>query len=210
MCEEAAALSFGGTTALSFLRSKGNIKPGERVLVIGASGAVGSAAVQLARHFGAHVTGVCSTGNAGLVRSIGAHEVIDYTQEDFARSGGTWDIILDTTGTASYAKCGKSLNAGGRLLLVLASFAQTLGFGRAPKSSGRKVIAGIAAERLEDLQFLARLAEEGQFRPVIDGVFSLDGIVDAHRRVDSGRKRGSVVVRIGAAAPAQITFKTAS
>jgi len=116
--EEAAALSFGGTTALSFLQDKGGIKRGDKVLIVSASGGVGTAAVQIAKHFGAKVTGVCSTANLELVRSIGADKVIDYTTEDFAKNAETYDIILDTTGTTSFSRCGNALKEGGRLLLV--------------------------------------------------------------------------------------------
>ena len=136
--EEAAALSFGGTTALSFLQGKGGIKRGDKVLIVGASGGVGTAAVQIAKHFGAKVTGVCSTANLELVRSIGADKVIDYTKEDFAKNGETYDIILDTTGTTSFCRCGNALKEGGRLLLVMASFIQTLGMERPSKASGRR------------------------------------------------------------------------
>src|SRR6185369_5441353 len=118
----------------NFLRDKGGIKPGDSVLIVGASGGVGTAAVQIAKHFGADVTGVCSTANLELVRSIGADRVIDYTGEDFAKSGQTYDIILDTTGTTSSSRCENALKPGGRLLLVLGSFAQSLGMDQPPKA----------------------------------------------------------------------------
>lgn len=194
--EEAAALSFGGTTALSFLRDKGGIKAGEKVLIVGASGGVGTAAVQLARHFGAEVTGVCGTANLGLVRSIGADKVIDYTRDDFAGTGETWDIILDTTATAPFARCDRALNQNGRLLVVHGSFAQALAMERPPKASGKKVIAGVAAARPEDLRFLAKLAEAGAFKPVIDRSYPLEHAAEAHAYVDTGRKRGNVVMTI--------------
>jgi NADPH:quinone reductase-like Zn-dependent oxidoreductase len=197
--EEAAALSFGGITALGFLKSKGSIKRGDKVLIVGASGGVGTAAVQIARHFGAEVTGVCSTANLELVRSIGADKVIDYTNEDFVKNGGTYDIILDTTGTASFFRCGRALKEGGRLLLVQASFSQALGMERPPRSSGKKVIAGVVTERLEDLRFLATLAEAGEFKPVIDRSYPLENAAEAHAYVDTGRKRGNVVMTIGRA-----------
>jgi NADPH:quinone reductase-like Zn-dependent oxidoreductase len=127
--EEAAALSFGGTTALIFLRDKGGIKRGDKVLIVGASGSVGTAAVQIAKHLGAEVTGVCSTANLDLVRSIGADQVIDYTKENFVLRGETYDIVLDTTGTTSFARCGDVLKPGGRLLLVLGFLRTSLGVG---------------------------------------------------------------------------------
>jgi NADPH:quinone reductase-like Zn-dependent oxidoreductase len=197
--EEAAALSFGGTTALNRLRDKAGIKRGDKVLIVGASGCVGSAAVQIAKHFGAEVTGVCSTANVELVRSIGADKVIDYTKVDFATTGETWDIILDTTGTAPLARSEPALKNGGRLVVVLGSFAQALGMERPSKASGKKVIAGVAAERVEDMRFLAELAEAGEFRPVIDRSYPLEHAAEAHAYVDTGRKRGSVVLTVDAA-----------
>lgn len=193
---EAAALWFGGTTALDFLRDKGGLQLGEKVLIVGASGCVGSAAVQLAKHFGAHVTGVCSTDNVDLVRSIGADAVIDYNAEDFAASGESFDIILDTTGTTSFKRCENALNKEARMLMVLSTIGQMIGLDRPPKSSGKRVIAGVAAERPEDMRFLADLASAGEFKPVIDSTFQLDDIVTAHARVDTGRKRGSVVISV--------------
>lgn len=193
--EEAAALSFGGTTALSFLR-RGRLQSGERVLVNGASGAVGSAVVQIARHLGAHVTAVCSGANADMVRSLGAQRVIDYTKEDFAASGESWDVIVDTVGTAPYARSRRALRDGGRLLLVLAPLSGVLGAPWVSTTTGHKVVAGPAPARAEDLRTLAELAEQGAYRPFIDRRFRLDEIVEAHRLVDSGRKRGNVVVRV--------------
>jgi NADPH:quinone reductase-like Zn-dependent oxidoreductase len=192
---EAASLSFGGVTALGFLRDKGQVKSGDKVLVVGASGAVGSAAVQLARHFGATVTGVCSAANTELVRSIGAARVIDYKTKDFAVSGDTWDIILDTTATVPFARAERALAYGGRLLVVLASLAQSMV--RPSKASGKRVIAGIVTTRAGDLQFLATLAAAGELRPVIDRLYPLADAAEAHAYVDTGRKRGSVVLSVG-------------
>ena len=192
--DEAAALSFGGTTALSFLRDKGGIKQGDRALIVGASGGVGTAAVQIAKHFGAEVTGVCSTSNLELVHSIGADRVIDYTREDFAEGKETYDVILDTTGTTTVARCERVLRPGGRLLLVLGSFSQALGLGRPSKAGGKRVIAGVASPRAEDLVYLAGLAGAGEFRPVIDRSYPLENAAEAHAYVDTGRKRGNVVL----------------
>lgn len=192
---EAAALSFGGTTALDFLR-RGKVERGEKVLVNGASGAVGTAVVQLARHFGAEVTAVCSGANAELVRSLGADHVIDYTREDFAENGERYDVIVDTVGTAPFARSRGSLSERGRLLIVLGGVGDML---RAPWvaiTGTRRIIAGPAAERPEDLRFLAELAEAGVFRPVIDRSYPFEQMRDAHRRVDTGRKRGNVVVTL--------------
>ena len=191
---QAVALAFGGTAALHFLRDKGQLQPGERVLINGASGAVGCAAVQIARHLGAHVTAVCSAANAELVRSLGAEAVIDHQTEDFATSGAQYDLILDTVGTCTRQRCQPALAEGGRLLLVVATLGQTLGAAISPTRGGRIVRAGVAPERAEALQQLAAWAEEGVYRPHISATYPLDDIVEAYRRVDSGRKQGSVVV----------------
>lgn len=191
--DEAAALSFGGMTALDFF-NRAKLQHGESVLINGASGAVGTAAVQLARHFGAEVTGVCSTSNLELVRSLGAHHVIDYTKEDFTQNGETYDIIVDTVGTASFNRSKASLNEGGRLLMVLAGLPDMLQALGVSMTSSKKVVAGPAATRAEDLRFIAQLAETGVFKPVIDRRYSFEQIVEAHRYVDTGRKKGNVVI----------------
>lgn len=191
--EQAAALSSGGTTALSFFR-RGKIKSGETVLVNGASGGVGTAAVQLARHFGAIVTGVCSTANLDLVKSLGADHVIDYTQADFTRNGLRYDIIMDTAGTAPFSRIKGSLNKGGRLLRVLSGLPDLLQAPWVGMTDSRRIIAGPAAHCPEDLRFLGRLADAGEFTPVIDRTFPLEQIADAHRYVDTGRKRGNVII----------------
>jgi NADPH:quinone reductase-like Zn-dependent oxidoreductase len=193
--DEAAALSFGGTTALDFFR-RGKLQAGDRVLVNGASGAVGTAAVQLARHFGADVTGVCSTANVELVRSLGANRVIDYTAEDFTERGERYDIIVDTAGTAPFSRSKDSLKEKGRLLLVFAGLADMLQAPWVSMTTGTKVIAGPAAGRAEDLRFLAALAEAGEFKPVIDRRYPFEQIVEAHRYVDAGHKKGNVVITL--------------
>lgn len=194
--EEAAALCFGGTTVLGPLRDRLGVKPGDRVLVVGASGGVGTAAVQIAKYLGADVTGVCSTGNVALVRSIGADRVIDYTVEDFATSGESWDVIVDTTGTAPFKRSEPALRPGGRLLVLLGSLAEVAGLGKPPKSSGKTVIAEVASIKLEHLQTLAAMAEAGAYRPVIDRVYPLELAAEAHAYVDTGRKRGNVVLTV--------------
>ena len=194
--EEAASLSFGGTTALPLLTGKAAIKAGDKVLVVGASGGVGSSAVQIAKHFGAEVTGVTSTANLDLVRSIGADAVIDYTKEDFAGTGETYDIIFDTTGTAPYARVAEALKPGGRLVIVLGTFATVLGFGRPPTSSGKRVIAEVVDIKPDHMRTLATLAGSGALRPVIDRVYPLEHAAEAHAYVDTGRKRGSVVLKV--------------
>lgn len=193
--DQAAALSFGGTTALHFLR-EAKLSAGEKVLVNGASGAVGTAAVQLARHFGAEVTAVCSAGNADLVRSLGADHIIDYTTEDFTRNGLVYDVIMDAAGTAPFARSSGSLREGGRLLLVLGGLSDLLRIPWVALMNSRKVIGGTAKERSSDLRLLADLAERGAFTPVIDRRYRFDEIVEAHRYVDTGRKKGNVVITL--------------
>ena len=193
--DEAAAISFGGTTALDFLR-RGKLQRGERVLVNGASGGVGTAAVQLARHFGADVTGVCSTANVELVRSLGATHVVDYTKEDFTRNGETYDVIVDTAGTAPFSRSKASLKEGGRLLMVLGGLPDMLQIPWVSMTSSKKVIAGPAAGRAEDLRFLAGLAEAGEFKPVIDRRYPFEQIAEAHSYVDTGHKKGNVIITL--------------
>lgn len=193
--DESAALSFGGTTALNFFR-RAKLQSGEKVLVNGASGGVGTAAVQLAKHFGADVTGVCSAANVELVRSLGADHVIDYTSEDFTTNGQTYDIIVDTAGTAPFSRSKDSLEEGGRLLLVLGGLPDMLRVPWVSMTSSKQVIAGPATGCAEDLRFLASLAEAGAFRPVIDRRYPFEQIADAHRYVDTGRKKGNVVITL--------------
>lgn len=193
--EEAAALSFGGTTALHFLR-KAKLQSGQKVLINGASGGVGTAMVQLAKHFGAEVTGVCSGANVDMVKSLGADRVIDYTREDFTKSGEPYDVIVDTAGTAPYSRSRKSLRAGGRLVLVLSGLPDILRIPWVSLTSNKKVIAGPAAEKPEDVRLLSELAEAGRFTPVIDRRYSFERIVEAHRYVDAGHKKGNVVIML--------------
>lgn len=193
--EEVVALPFGACTALHFLRSA-ELEAGERVLVNGASGNVGSMAVQLARQLGARVTAVCSAANAELLRSLGAEVVIDHRSADFVASGERWDVIVDTVGNAPYARVAGVLAPGGRLLAVLADLPATLGTAFAGRAAGHRVVAGPAAETVELLQAVVELAESGALRPVIDRVLPFAQIVEAHRVVDGGHKRGSVVLRM--------------
>jgi NADPH:quinone reductase-like Zn-dependent oxidoreductase len=195
--EEAAALSSGGTTALNFFK-KANLQSGEKVLINGASGGVGTAAVQLARFFGADVTAVCSAGNAELVRSLGAAKVIDYTKEDFTGNGETYDVIVDTAGTAPFSRSKVSLKDGGRLLRVLGGLADLFLAPWVSLTTRQKMIAGPASSRPEDLRFLSELAQTGKFRPVIDRRYPFEQLAEAHRYVDSGRKKGNVVITMSA------------
>lgn len=192
--EEAAAIPFGGHTALYFLK-KANIRQGQKVMIYGASGSVGTYAVQIARHFGADVTGVCSTSNLSMVKSLGA-EVIDYTKEDYTLSG-PYDVVYETVGKGSYSGCMRVLKPKGTLILnAVFKFSWYL---RAIASifSSRRVITGVAVERREDMLLLKAFAEAGKLKPVIDRTFSFEAIAEAHRYVDAGHKRGNVVIRIG-------------
>ena len=193
--EEAAALSFGGITALHFFR-RGNLQRGDEVLINGASGGVGTAAVQLAKHVGAEVTGVCSTTNLELVKSIGADRVIDYTNEDVPGHGATYDIIVDTAGTLPFSRSKNLLKEGGRLLLVMGTLPDMLEIPWVSMTSSKKVIAGPASGSAEDLRFLAELAEADQFTPVIDRRYPFEDMVEAHSYVDKGHKKGNVVITL--------------
>ena len=194
--EEAAALFFGGHTALHFLR-KGKIQSGQKVLIYGASGCVGTYAVQLARYFGAEVTGVCSTTNLELVKSLGADKVIDYTTTDFTKSGAAYDIIFDTTGKSSFSGCIKSLKKKGVYLrTVHLTLSPILRGIWTSITSSKKVIGGVANEKREDLEFLKKLWEEGNLKAVIDKVYPFEQIPAAHEYLDTGRKKGSLVINV--------------
>ena len=194
--EEAAAIPFGGTTALHFLK-RAKIQGGQKVLIYGASGAVGTAAVQIAKSFGAEVTGVCSTGNVQLVTSLGADKVIDYTQQDFSKSGELYDIIFDTVGKSPFSGSIKSLKKNGYYLrIVHMSPGPVLRGLWISMTSNKKVIGGVAAGKAEDLIFLNKLIESGQLKPVIDKTYALEQMVEAHRYVEKGHKKGSVVITV--------------
>lgn len=193
--EEAVALVFGGITAHAFL-SRTAIKPGDTVLVNGASGAVGTAAVQLAKELGAHVTGVCSGANRDLVSALGADRVVDYTKEDFLTEGQSYDVLMDCVGNAPFERAGACIKPGGALLLVISDLKGILLASRHSKKSGKLVTAGNVDYTAEALAFLVHLAEAGRLQPVVDRSYDLADTVLAHRFVDTGRKKGSVVLRI--------------
>jgi NADPH:quinone reductase-like Zn-dependent oxidoreductase len=193
--EEAAAVPFGGLTALHFLR-KANIHGGQEVLINGASGSVGTFAVQLAKYFGAEVTGVCSTTNLGLVKSLGADKVIDYTKEDFTKSGETYDVIFDAVRKSSFSRSRRSLKKNGFYLTTDMGLALILQMLWTSVIGGKKVVSGIASNRTEDLNLLKELLEAGNLRPVIDRRYPLEQIVEAHRYVDKGHKKGNVVITV--------------
>ena len=194
--EQAAAIPFGGMTALDFLKYKANLATGEQVLILSASGCVGSAAVQIAKYYGAKVTGITGTANVDRVRDLGADWVIDYKQQNFHQGSDRYDIILDTTGTIAYRDVAHLLNPNGRVLLLLASLWQNLGLGRPPKGSRHTAIKGIAKERPEDIATLGAMASEGRLTPLIDSTYAFDDIAKAHARVETGHKVGSVVVSL--------------
>jgi NADPH:quinone reductase-like Zn-dependent oxidoreductase len=189
--EEAAAVPIGGLTALVLLR-KGKIQSGQKVLIVGASGSVGTFAVQLARHYGAEVTGVCSTANIEMVESLGAQKVIDYTREDFVKSGQTYDIIFDAVMKTSFSRCKNSLTPGGVFITVdyplLTAFWTSI-------VGSKKVVFGIA-NKIEDLVFLRELIEAGKIKPVIDRCYPLEQTAEAHRYVETGHKKGNVVITV--------------
>ncbi len=194
--DDAVALVFGGHTVSECIRLC-PIKPGDEVLVNGASGAVGSSAVQVAKHFGAVVTGVTSTANINLVRSLGADHVIDYTKEDFAKAGKRYDVIFECVGNAAFERVEPALKPGGAVLLVINDLKGMLSAKGQSRRSGKRVIPVSFTPRPEDVSFETELAAAGKLKPVIDRTFAFDEIVAAHRYVDSGRKRGTVLVHIG-------------
>jgi NADPH:quinone reductase-like Zn-dependent oxidoreductase len=198
---EAASVPNGALTALPFLRDHGHIRRGQAVLVYGASGSVGTAAVQLARAYGAEVTGVCSTPNLALVRSVGAGRVVDYTHDDFTRLGHTYDIIFDAVGKLPVARCWDQLAEDGVYLTVIPGPGVLLRGLWSSLTSGRQArfaATGLrpARQKAEDLCFVRGLIEAGQFRPVIDRHFPLEQIAAAHRYVEAGHKKGNVVITI--------------
>ncbi len=194
--EEAAAVPTGGLEALHFLR-KGNIRHGQKVLIIGAGGSIGTFAVQLARHFGAEVTGVDSTEKLDMLRSIGAVHVIDYTREDFTKNGETYDVIFDIMGKSSFSGSIKSLKQNGRYLIGNPGLTQIVRGRWISRRSTKKVIIGAAIQKVEDLVFLKELIEAGEIKSVIDRRYPLEQTAEAHRYVDTGQKKGNVVITIG-------------
>jgi len=194
--EEAAAVPHGATSALSFLRDKGNIQSGQRVLIYGASGGVGTAAVQLAKYFGAEVTGVCSTTNLEMVKSLGADKVIDYTKEDFTKSGQTYDIIYETVGKSSFSRNISSLKKKGIYLAGNFGLLQIVQMLWTSMIGSKKIVFGTASVPNEDLIFLKELIEAGKMKAVIDRRYPLEQIVEAHRYAEKGHKKGNVVITV--------------
>lgn len=193
--KEAAVIPFGGVTALHFIK-KAKIKPGQKVLVIGASGAVGSAAIQLANSFGAVVTGVCSTTNIPLVNSIGASQVIDYTKEDFTKNGETYDVIFDTVNTISISRTLKSLTKNGIMILSAAGMPEMIRGLWISLTSNKKIMTGVISHTKKDIVLIKELIEAGKYKPVLDRTYSLEQIAEAHAYVEKGHKKGNVAIEI--------------
>jgi NADPH:quinone reductase-like Zn-dependent oxidoreductase len=197
--EEAAAVFFGGFTALHFLK-KAKIQAGQKVLIYGASGSVGVFAVQLAKHFGAHVTAVCSPANLDLVKSLGADQVMDYTREDFSKAGRVYDLVFDSVGHSGFSRSLNSLKRGGFYVRaggsgrILAIFRDMLRGMWVSTTGAAKILGGVARGDAGDVSFLKQLIEAGEIRTVIDRRYSLDQIVEAHRYVEAGHKKGHVVI----------------
>lgn len=191
--EEAVAVCFGGATTLAFFEQAG-LRRGDELLINGASGAVGTAAVQIAKHIGAEVTGVCSAESAELVASLGADHVIDYAREDFAKSGSTYDVIMDAVGNAPYSRVKGALNPGGRLLMLNGGVGQML------QATWTKAVLTGGDEHTaingDTYRRLMAMVAEGVLRPVIDRTYTLDEIVEAHRYVETGHKKGNVIIRV--------------
>ena len=199
--EQAATLPYGSLMALNLLK-KVTIKAGEKVLINGASGGIGAMAVQLAKHSGAHVTGVCGSQRMEMVRSLGADRVIDYSKEDFTTTGETFDVIVDILGKGSFSHAKRALSENGRYLYVSFKTKQLVQMLRTSMSRGRKVICALASENPQDLALIKELAETGKIKTVIDKIFSLEQAADAHRYAEQGQKTGHIVLRLTGPDPA--------
>jgi len=196
---ETAGICDGGATSLAFLRDKASLRRGQQVLINGASGSVGIAAVQLAKHFGAEVTGVCSTANVELVRSVGADTVIDYTTDDFTKRSDAWNVIFDAIGKSSFSRCKSSLKQGGVYLTTVPTLAIMLHMLWTSKIGKKKAVFAATgfSQTKEKLRFLVELIEAGKLRTVIDRSYPLEQIVEAYRYVEKGHKTGDVVITVG-------------
>ena len=193
---EAASVVDGATTALFFLKEKANIQKGQKVLINGASGSIGTYAVQLAKYFGADVTGVCSTKNIALVKLLGADKVVDYTREDFAKSDDTYDIIFDTVGKSSFSHCKKALKSNGKYVVTVMTFKHVLQSLLTKFGNNKKVILAMSLNKTEALKFIRVLIEEGKLRTIIDKQYPLEPLREAHTYVEEGHKKGNVVIWI--------------
>lgn len=191
--QEAAAIPFGATAALHFLK-KAKVQAGHKVLIYGASGAIGTAAIQLAREMGAEVTAVCSRKNFDLVKSLGADKTIDYTAQDYTKNEIKYDVIFETVGKSSFGSNLRALKRTGTLLLASAGMGQMMRGAFTSLFGAKKVVSGVIKENAEGLEFIQRLIETGKFKPVIDSIYPLEAIARAHEQVDTGHKRGNVIV----------------
>ena len=194
--EEAVAIPFGANTALYFLRDLGKIRAGHEILIVGASGAIGSAGVQLAKHYGAAVTAVCSGANVELVRSLGADEMIDYTQQDFASNGHTYDLIFDVVGATTFDHCQHSLKRDGVFLQNVMELSDIVRVLWTSVTNGKKIKGGVASGSQERMSLIAELAAAGTLTPVIDRTYPLERIADAFKYVEQGHKKGNVVITV--------------
>jgi len=199
--EEASTVPYGALTALNLLRSV-DIQSGQKVLINGASGGIGSAALQLAKHFGAEVTGVCSTPRVEFVKTLGADKVIDYTKEDFTQNGETYDVIFDILGRSSFSRCKSSLKQNGRYLLASFKMKQLFQMLWTSRVGSKKVICALSMEKPADLIFIKELIEAGKIKSIIDRRYPLAQTAEAHRYFEAGLKHGSVVITV-AGAPGQ-------
>ena len=194
--EQAVAIPFGANTALYFLRDLGKIRAGQDLLIIGASGAIGSAGVQLAKHFGARVAGVCSGSNVELVRALGADSVIDYTLEDFTKSGNTYDLIFDVVGATTFDRCQRSLKPNGVFLQNIMELSDIVRVLWTSITGGKKIKGGVAIGNMAKMGLITALAEAGTLRPVIDRSYPLEQIPEAFKYVEQGHKKGNVVITV--------------
>ena len=194
--EEAAASSYGALTALNLLR-KANIQSGQKILINGASGGIGAAAVQLATYYGAEVTGVCGTPRMEFVKSLGADHVIDYTREDFTKNHQTYDLIFDILGKGSFSRYKNSLTKNGIYLLASFKMKQLFQMLWTSITGGRKVICALSFENPADLLFIKELIETGKMKTIIDRRYPLEQIAEAHRYIETGHKKGNVVITVG-------------
>jgi NADPH:quinone reductase-like Zn-dependent oxidoreductase len=195
--EEAVAIPFGANTALYFLRELGRIQAGQNLLIIGASGSIGSAGVQLGKHFGATVTGVCSSANVEMVKSLGADRVIDYTKEDFTTRADTYDLIFDIVGASSFRRCRHALKPHGVLLQNIMGLTDIVRILWTSIAGGKRLKGGVAMENPARMNFIAELVAAGKLKPVIDRSFTLEQVPEAFKYVEQGHKKGNVVITVG-------------
>jgi NADPH:quinone reductase-like Zn-dependent oxidoreductase len=193
---EAASVVDGTTTALFFLKEKANIQKGQKVLINGASGSIGTFAVQLAKYSGAEVTAVCSTKNIELVKSLGADKVVDYTKEDFTKTGNTYDIIFDTIGKSSFAHCKKVLKSNGRYVVTVMTLKHILQSILTKFGNKKKVIFAMSVNKTDGLNFIRTLIEENKLKTIIDRQFPFEELPVAHEYVEKGHKKGNVVINV--------------